>query len=57
VSRVAGHEKTGITVPAARLTSCVGIEAVIEYLGFVQDAFGFDFADNHQGFFVLFLAA
>jgi len=41
------HKKPGITVAAVVLASGVGIDTVVKDLGFVENAFGFDFTDNH----------
>lgn len=43
---VALHEKTRITVPAVDLAAHVRVDAVVEDLRFVQNAFGLDFLDD-----------
>jgi len=40
VPRVALHEKTRVAVPAVDLAACVRVDAVVEDLRLVQDAFG-----------------
>ena len=44
--RVPLHEETSIAVPAIDLASRVWVDAVIEDLGLVEDAFGLGFFDG-----------
>jgi hypothetical protein len=49
VAGVPSHEQAGITVSAVDLASRVGIEAVVEDFGPVQDTFCPDFSDLKHG--------
>jgi len=46
VPRVPLHEQTRIAVSAVDLAAGVGVDAVVEDLGLVKDAFGLDFFDG-----------
>jgi len=46
VPGVAFHEETGIAVPAVDLAAGVRVDAVVEDLRLVEDAFGLDFFDG-----------
>jgi hypothetical protein len=40
------HEKTRVAVPAVDLAARVRVDAVVEDLGLVENAFGLDFFDD-----------
>ena len=46
---VALHEQAGIAIPAIDLAARIGIDVVIEDLGFVEEASGVDYFYSYSG--------